>query len=147
MTGSTSALGEAAPPDSHPRSLWAVVLGVAALSALTAVGAVGLPESAIHFSDDAEWAYRAGREISLGALVLGAAIAALLAWRSGYGVPAIAGLALVTLLLATVGRDLYARDQQPSWCYADTVEATPGGAISLEGEHDGCTVLLPAKEI
>jgi hypothetical protein len=138
---------EAAGPHLYPRRFWAVVLAVGVLPALTAFGALGLPESAIHFSNDAEWAYLAGREISLGALLVGTVLAALLAWRARFRLPMIVGLALVTFLLATIGRDLYASDQQPSWCYADRVETAPDGAVGTAGEYDGCTVLLPAKDL
>jgi hypothetical protein len=123
-----------------------LVLAATLLPLLGAAGALGLPESAIHFSDDAEWAYRAGREISLGALVAGALLAAVVARGHSYRPLATAGVAVLAFALAAAGRDVVARDQQPSWCYADQAEAFDGGAM-LTGEYDGCTVLLPAKEV
>ena len=122
-----------------------LVFATTMLPLLAAVGALGLPESAIHFSDGAEWAYRAGREISLGALILGAVLAAVIARGHSYRPLAIAGVALLTFGLAAVGRDLVARDEQPSWCYADHVEVSPGG-VETSGEYDDCTVLLPARD-
>ena len=124
-----------------------LVFAATLLPLLAAGGALGLPESAIHFSEDAEWAYRAGREISLAALFTGAVLAAVIARGHAYRPLAVAGVALLTFGLAAIGRDVVARDQEPSWCYADRVDATEGGGVYLSGEYDGCTVLLPAKEL
>jgi hypothetical protein len=129
-----------------PRRWRPLVLAGTVLPLIAAAAAVGLPESAIHFSDHEEWAYRAGREISVGALWVGAAIAAAVAWRHSYKPLAIVGVAALAFGLAAVARDLFARDQQPSWCYADKVEAGPDGSVATAGEYDDCTVLLPARD-
>jgi hypothetical protein len=99
---------------------------------------------AIHVSGDAEWAYRAGREISLGSLVLGAVIAAAAGRRFGARPLSIAAIALVTFVAAAVARDLVASDTEPSWCYADEVRVS-GNVIHTAGNDDGCTVLLPSS--
>ena len=130
-----------------PRRWRPLVLAATLLPLLTAAGALGLPESAIHYSDDEEWAFRAGREISLAALALGTLIAAAVAWRHRYPVLAIAAVAALTFALAAVGRDVVARDQEPTWCYTDSfVETDDQGGVSVGGEYDGCTVLLPARQ-
>ncbi|HEX8744854.1 MAG TPA: hypothetical protein VF712_17150 [Thermoleophilaceae bacterium] len=131
---------------SVPRRWRALVLASTLLPALAAGGALGLPESAIHLSDDAEWAYRAGREISVAALVVAAALSAVVARGHGHRVAAIAGTAVLTFAIGAVARDLLARDQQPSWCYADEVEVFPDGGVATSGEYDDCTVLLPARK-
>lgn len=123
-----------------------LVLAVTVLPLLAALGALGLPESAIHFSDDAEWAYRAGREISLAALAAGALLAAVIARGHSYRPLAIVAMAVLAFALGAVERDLVARDQEPSWCYAEQVEVHRDGATT-SGEYDGCTVLLPGREI
>jgi hypothetical protein len=130
-----------------PRRWRPLLLAATLLPALAAAGALGLPGSAIHYSDDGEWAIRAGREISLAALVLGGLIAAAVARRHSYSLVATAGVALLTFALAAVGRDLVARDQEPLWCYADHVEADAQGGVEASGEYDGCTVLLPARDV
>ena len=131
-----------------PRRWRPLVVAATLLPLLTAAGALGLPESAIHYSDNEEWAFRAGREISLAALALGALIAGVVAWRHRYPVLAIAGVAALTFALAAIGRDVIARDQEPSWCYTDSfVETDDEGGVSVGGEYDGCTVLLPAKSL
>lgn len=130
-----------------PRHLIPVVFAVTLVPGLGILGAVGLPEAAIHYSQDAEWAYRAGREVSLAALYFAVAITVAVAWRSRYPLAAVIGLAAVTFALAAVGRDLWVRgDLGPSWCYADQVEVHPDGGVATAGENDGCTVLLPAPD-
>jgi hypothetical protein len=119
-----------------------LVLATTVLPLATAAGAAGLPETAIHFSDTAAWALRAGREISLGALAAGGALAAAIAWAYAYRPLAIAAVAALTLLGGAVGRDLVVREQQPGWCYAEEVTVGPGGSYSAFGATEGCTLLL-----
>ena len=123
-----------------------VALAATLLPALTAAASVGLPESAIHFSGQAEWAFRAGREISVAALAAGSMVAAVVAWRHAYRPLAVAGVIALTFCASAVARDLVTRDQQPSWCYADKVEVGPHGEYTTSGTYDGCTIVLPARK-
>jgi hypothetical protein len=131
-----------------PRRARAATLAATLLPLLATAGALGLPQSAIHYSSDAGWAYRAGYEISLVPPVVAALIAAGIAFSQRQGLVAIAAVALLALSLSVLGRDLGIRSSEfpPDWCFADRVANEPGGVVSISGDDERCTLLLPQQD-
>lgn len=123
-----------------------VVLGVTIIPLLGAAGALGFPESVIHFSGQAQWAFSAAYEVSVVPPFVAAAASAAIAMVYRYRLFAVVGVGLLTLVIAVSVRDLPLRslDSQPMWC-SDRIDVLADGGVSGEGDGD-CTMLLPPQE-
>lgn len=124
-----------------------VVLGGTIIPLLGAAAALGFPESVIHFSGQAEWAFSAAYEVSVVPPFVAAAVSAAIAVVYRYPPLAVLGVGLLTLVIAVTVRDLPLRsaEDQPSWCMTKFAFPSDGGTV-FQGDGD-CTILLPAQEV
>lgn len=123
-----------------------VVLGATIIPLLGAGAALGFPESLIHFSGQAQWAFSAAYEVSVVPPFVAAAVSAAIAVVYRYPPLAVLGVGLLTLVISVSVRDLPLRsfDSQPMWC-SDDIDVLDDGGVSGEGDGD-CTLLLPPQE-
>ncbi len=124
-----------------------VVLGVTIIPLLGAAAALGFPESVIHFSGQAQWAFSAGYEVSVVPPFVAAAASAAIAAVYRYRPLAVVGVGLLTLVISVSVRDLPLRSAEdlPSWCF--TTFDPPGDGGRVFGGDGTCTILLPAQEV
>lgn len=121
-----------------------VVLGVTIIPLLGAGAALGFPESLIHFSGQAQWAFSVAYEVSVVPPFVAAAASGAIALIYRYPPLAVLGVGLLTLVISASVRDLPLRSwDQPVWCMDEIV--TFDGGVSAHGDGD-CTILLPPKE-
>lgn len=123
-----------------------VVLGVTIIPLLGAAAALGFPESLIHFSGQAQWAFSAAYDVSVVPPFVAAAASAAIAVVYRYSPLAVLGVGVLTLVISASVRDLPVRtaDYPPMWC-SDEIDVLDDGGVSGQGDGD-CTILLPAQE-
>lgn len=124
-----------------------VVLGVTIIPLLGAAAALGFPESLIHFSGQAQWAFSAAYDVSVVPPFVAAAASAAIAVVYRYSPLAVLGVGLLTLVISASVRDLPVRtaDYPPMWCF-DEISVSTDGSVAGQGDGD-CTMLLPAQEV
>lgn len=121
-----------------------VVLAATVIPLLGAGAALGFPESVIHYSGQAQWAFSAGYAVSVVPPFVAAAASAAVAVLYRYPPLAVLGVGVLTFVIAASVRDLPLRslENQPMWCL-DRISVHADGGMGGEGDGD-CTILLPA---